>query len=76
MDGEDVSEKYKKKGEKFPTSSKLNEETIEYKSKLQRRTQEAQNKKESSLNVDSWDNRKITNELQQKQREIESVIKR
>ena len=28
LDGEHVSEKYKKKGEKCPTSSKLNEETI------------------------------------------------
>ena len=45
LNDEHVSEKYKKKGEEFPTSSKLNEETMEYKSKLQHRTHEAQNKK-------------------------------
>ena len=28
------------------------------------------------MNVDSWDNHNIINELQQKQREIESVVKR
>ena len=76
LDGEHFSEKYKKKEEEFPTSSKLNEETMEYKSKLQHRKNEAQNKKESTLNVDIWDNYNITKELKQKKREIESVVKR
>ena len=76
LDCEHGSEKYKKKGEDFPTSSNFNVETMAHKSKLQHKIHEAQNKKASTLNVGMCDYHKMTNELKLQNRNIESVVKK